>query len=120
MAVYEYKGINTKGRSVRGIVDAESPKAARAKLRKDGLYTSDLYEEKKEAEGLKRRIHRIQSPTLIVWGESDRLVPPSYAEDFRAGIKNSRVVILKEAAHMPMFEKRDEFVSLVTEFLQES
>ncbi|MCI0849711.1 MAG: alpha/beta fold hydrolase [Chloroflexi bacterium] len=70
--------------------------------------------------GLKRRIHRIQSPTLIVWGESDRLVPPSYAEDFRAGIKNSRVVILKEAAHMPMFEKRDEFVSLVTEFLQES
>ena len=29
--------------------------------------------------GLKRRIHRIKTPTLIVWGESDRLVPPSYA-----------------------------------------
>lgn len=69
--------------------------------------------------GLKRRIHRIQSPTLIVWGESDRLVAPVYAEDFRSNIKNGRVVILKECAHMPMFEKRDEFVSLVTEFLTE-
>ena len=69
--------------------------------------------------GLKRRIHRIQAPTLIVWGESDRLVPPSYAEDFRSRIKDSRVVILKECAHMPMLEKRDDFVALVTEFLEE-
>ncbi len=67
--------------------------------------------------GLKRRIHRIQSPTLIIWGESDRLVPATYAEDFRSRIRDSRVVILKECAHMPMFEKRDEFVALVAEFL---
>jgi pimeloyl-ACP methyl ester carboxylesterase len=67
--------------------------------------------------GLKRRIHRIQAPTLIVWGESDRLVPPSYAEDFRSRIKDAQVVILPECAHMPMFEKRDDFVALLTEFL---
>ena len=69
--------------------------------------------------GLKRRIHRIQTPTLIIWGESDRLVSPSYAEDFRSRIKDARAVILKECAHMPMFEKREEFTLLVTEFLQE-
>lgn len=67
--------------------------------------------------GLKRRIHRIQSPTLIVWGEHDGLVPASYAEDFRSRIKGSRVTILKESAHFPMFEQREEFVSLVTEHL---
>ena len=67
--------------------------------------------------GLKRRIHRVQAPTLIVWGESDRLVAPSYAEDFRSSIADARVVIMKECAHLPMFEKRDEFVSLLTEFL---
>ncbi|MEX0785157.1 MAG: alpha/beta hydrolase [Dehalococcoidia bacterium] len=67
--------------------------------------------------GLKRRIHRIQAPTLILWGESDRLVPPSYAEDFRSRIRDSRVVILKECAHLPMIEKPDEFVSVVAEFL---
>ena len=32
-------------------------------------------------------------------------------------IADSRVVIMKECAHFPMFEKRDEFVSLVSEFL---
>lgn len=69
--------------------------------------------------GLRRRIHRIQAPTLIVWGESDRLVPPSYAEDFRSNIKDARVAILKECAHLPMFEQRDEFVSLISEFLSE-
>ena len=67
--------------------------------------------------GLKKRIHRIKSPTLIVWGESDGLVPPVYAEDFRSAIKDSRVVVLKACGHLPMFEQRDEFVSLVTEFL---
>ena len=70
--------------------------------------------------GLRRRIHRIQSPTLIIWGESDRLVPPSYAEDFRSQIKDARVTILPECGHQPMLEKRDEFVSLVAAFLEES
>jgi pimeloyl-ACP methyl ester carboxylesterase len=69
--------------------------------------------------GLDRRIHRIQSPTLILWGESDRLVPAGYAEDFRSSINDSRVVILKECAHMPMYEKRHEFVSVITDFLLE-
>lgn len=68
--------------------------------------------------GLKRRIHRVQARTLLVWGESDRLVPPSYAEDFRSRMKDARVEILAECAHMTMFEKRDEFVALVTEFLE--
>ncbi|MCH7511053.1 MAG: alpha/beta fold hydrolase, partial [Chloroflexi bacterium] len=69
--------------------------------------------------GLRRRIHRIQSPTLIIWGESDRLVPPSYAEDFRSQIKDARVAMLPECGHQPMLEKRDEFVSLVAAFLEE-
>jgi len=66
---------------------------------------------------VQRRI-RLSMPTLIVWGESDRLVPASYAEEFRSSIRDSRVVILPECAHMPMFEKPEEFVSIITEFLQ--
>ena len=69
--------------------------------------------------GLSRRIHRIQAPTLILWGESDGLVPASYAEDFRTRIRDARVVILPECGHLPMFERRDEFVALVSEFLAE-
>ena len=70
--------------------------------------------------GLKRRIHRVQAPTLVIWGESDRLVPPSYAEDFRSRLRDARVVILPECGHMTMFEKRAEFVALVTDFLTAS
>ena len=69
--------------------------------------------------GLSRRIHRVRAPTLIVWGESDGLVAPSYAEDFKAAIPGSRVEIVSECGHFPMFEQRDRFVRLVTEFLSE-
>jgi pimeloyl-ACP methyl ester carboxylesterase len=67
--------------------------------------------------GLRKRLHRIAAPTLIVWGERDGLVPPVYAEEFRSGIGDARVAILPKSAHFPMMEQRDEWVSLVTEFL---
>jgi len=67
--------------------------------------------------GLSKRIHRIKAPTLILWGEKDGLVPPVYAEEFRTRIRDSRVVILKQAAHMTMLEQPDEFASVILEFL---
>ena len=39
MAVYEYKGLTQEGKELAGIVDAESPKTARLKLRKSGIFT---------------------------------------------------------------------------------
>lgn len=36
--------------------------------------------------GLRKRLHRIQVPTLLVWGDADRVVPPSYAKRFAAGL----------------------------------
>jgi len=69
--------------------------------------------------GLKKRIHRITAPTLIVWGERDGIVPRPYAEDFHRAIKGSKLAIIKDTAHMPMFEKPDEFVRIVEQFLAE-
>jgi pimeloyl-ACP methyl ester carboxylesterase len=37
--------------------------------------------------GLHKRLHRIAVPTLLVWGSDDRVVPPSYAKRFAAGIR---------------------------------
>jgi pimeloyl-ACP methyl ester carboxylesterase len=67
--------------------------------------------------GLKKRLHRIAAPTLILWGEDDGLVPPVYAEEFRSRIHGARVAILRRCAHMPMLEQPDEWVSAVVEFL---
>lgn len=49
MPVYEYKGLTTEGRDVAGIIDAESPKTARVKLRQSGIYPTDVVEGAGEA-----------------------------------------------------------------------
>lgn len=36
--------------------------------------------------GLVKRLHRVTAPTLLVWGDADRVIPPSYADRFAARI----------------------------------
>lgn len=45
MPVYEYRALNPSGRTVKGIIDADSSKAARFKLRRNGIYPIALREE---------------------------------------------------------------------------
>jgi pimeloyl-ACP methyl ester carboxylesterase len=68
--------------------------------------------------GLKRRAWRIAAPTLVLMGESDKLIPPIYADQFTSRIRNSRAVTMKSVAHMPMYEQPEEFVKTVREFLK--
>jgi general secretion pathway protein F len=49
MPVYAYKGLNAQGRAITGIVDADSPKGARIKLRRDGVFPTDLTEQQRQA-----------------------------------------------------------------------
>lgn len=67
--------------------------------------------------GLKKRIHRIVAPTLLLWGVSDGLVPPIYGEAFLKRIDKARLTLFKDASHMLPFEKADELVEVVTDFL---
>lgn len=46
MPVYEYKAYNTRGKVVSDIVDADSPKSARQKLRKQGIFPTEIHEGK--------------------------------------------------------------------------
>jgi pimeloyl-ACP methyl ester carboxylesterase len=67
--------------------------------------------------GLKKRIHRIQQPTLIIWGTSDKLIPPAYGEAFLKAIHGAQLVTLPKSGHMPMLEEQEAFVQTVTTFL---
>jgi pimeloyl-ACP methyl ester carboxylesterase len=67
--------------------------------------------------GLKKRIHRIVAPTLLLWGASDRLVPPTYGKAFLQRIDRARLTVFNGASHMLPFEKTDEFIDVVTDFL---
>jgi pimeloyl-ACP methyl ester carboxylesterase len=68
--------------------------------------------------GLKKRIHRVQAPTLILWGQSDGLAPVVYAQAFRERIPGARATILPRCGHMPMYEDPEGFVMAVTTFLK--
>jgi pimeloyl-ACP methyl ester carboxylesterase len=67
--------------------------------------------------GLHKRLHRINAPTLIVWGHQDRIVKSVYAEEFQRAIGGSRVEVLEGAAHMPHLEQTDRVLASVTGFL---
>ncbi len=45
MAVYEYKGLSAGGKATNGIIDADSAKVARARLRKQGVFPTDVREQ---------------------------------------------------------------------------
>ena len=49
--------------------------------------------------GLGRRLHRIQVPTLVVWGREDALVPVAYAKEFGSRIAGSRVEVIDDCGH---------------------
>ena len=67
--------------------------------------------------GLARRLHRITTPTLVVWGENDRLCPVAYADDFVAGIPHSSKVIIPQCGHIPQVERRLELHAAIAPFL---
>jgi len=46
MPVYAYKGLTNEGKAIAGVIDADSPKGARLKLRRTGVYPTDLSEER--------------------------------------------------------------------------
>lgn len=50
--------------------------------------------------GLKKRIHRVQCPTLVLWGKSDKLVPPVYAQEFAGRIRGAKVEMIEECGHL--------------------
>jgi len=68
--------------------------------------------------GLKKRIHRLTHPTLILWGEDDRVVPPVYAEEFSRRLSGARVETLARAGHAPHLERPVDVARLVGDFLE--
>jgi len=66
---------------------------------------------------LERRLQRVNCPTLIIWGQNDRLVPVAYADAFHRLIANSEMVKLEGTGHMPMFEMPGEWSRHIGEFL---
>ena len=100
MAVYAYKGLDAKGKSVKGLIDAENPKSARKRLRVDGIFPTEVEEQVAgvtvKGEGLAREVD--------LSGLFERIKPQDLAE-----LTGQMATLL--AASVPMVEA----LSAVTE-----
>ena len=57
-------------------------------------------------------------PTLMVWGEKDRIVPTSAGQAYKEAIPGSALRIIEGSGHRPEIEATDEFLSTVLGFLK--
>ena len=53
MAVFEYRGFDKAGKAVNGIIDADNPKVARGRLRKQAIYPTEIHLQKKGRGGVR-------------------------------------------------------------------
>jgi pimeloyl-ACP methyl ester carboxylesterase len=63
--------------------------------------------------GLASRLYRIKAKTILIWGTSDRLIPPIYAQSFRRGIAGSELVLIPDAGHVAPFEKPQDVIRAI-------
>ena len=63
---------------------------------------------------------RIQSPTLMLWGREDAIVPLECGEIYQRGIPGSQLHVIDACGHSPHIEKPDAFANAVLSFLQTS
>ncbi len=68
---------------------------------------------------LRNRLHRISSPTKIIWGEMDRFVPRAHAGAYAQLIPHSELKIIPKTGHSVHVEKPQETAHLVLEFLRD-
>lgn len=66
---------------------------------------------------LRNRLHRVSSPTLIIWGEHDRMVPRAHGEMYAERIPQANLKIVAGAGHSAHVENPNETAKWVVEFL---
>lgn len=65
---------------------------------------------------LRTRLAQIAIPTLVMWGESDRIVDVAYGQRYASSIPNARFELVTEAGHFPHIEQQDAVVRSIRTF----
>lgn len=59
----------------------------------------------------------VATPTLLVWGRQDGIVPISSCRRYQECIPGARASVIEDCGHMPEMEKPEEFAKVVLDFL---
>ena len=65
------------------------------------------------------RLHRVRIPTLVLWGDADRVVKPEYGRAFAAAIPGARFETISGAGHFPHLEQPVKLAQSIREFVRE-
>jgi 2-hydroxy-6-oxonona-2,4-dienedioate hydrolase len=65
---------------------------------------------------LKGRLSSIIAPTLLVWGDNDKMIPLQYAREYEE-IPKSKLIVIKNCGHTPYVEKPITFNKIILRFL---
>ncbi len=66
---------------------------------------------------LEKWLHRIKLPALVVWGDDDKIMPPSYAALWHERLPDARLVMVEGCGHLPHVEHAALVARQVHEFL---
>jgi pimeloyl-ACP methyl ester carboxylesterase len=67
---------------------------------------------------LRGRLEKVTLPTLVVWGDSDRIADPEYGRAFAAAIPGAAFIVLTETGHVPQIESPDQLLAAIRDFAQ--
>ncbi len=67
---------------------------------------------------LRRWLHRISVPTLVLWGEQDRIVAPEYGRRFASAIQQAVFRTVSNAAHFPHIEQPQAVADAIGAFMK--
>jgi pimeloyl-ACP methyl ester carboxylesterase len=68
---------------------------------------------------IRERLAEIEMPTMIVWGQSDRVIPMAAALSYHRRIPHSRLEIFERTGHVPQLERPVRFNAVLDDFLAE-
>ena len=71
----------------------------------------------KNAELITRKLQSIITPTMIVWGAADPVIPIQHADEFVASIKDCRFFRMDGCGHTPYVQDPSTFTTKVLEFI---
>jgi pimeloyl-ACP methyl ester carboxylesterase len=69
--------------------------------------------------GLKRWLHRVDLPTLVLWGEADRFAKPSYGQSLAGALPAAELTVIRGAGHYPEIEQSEAVIRAIDAFVQE-
>ena len=71
----------------------------------------------KNSNSMIKKLESISSPTLIIWGTNDPVIPIAFAGEFVSAIKNCQFYEMNTCGHTPYVQEPEKFVSYVLKFL---